>query len=35
MGEGAIRNIGEFEVLVHLHADVETPVKVIVAPEAA
>ena len=35
MGEGAIRNIGEFEVIVHLHADVETPVKVIVAPEAA
>lgn len=35
MGEGAIRHIGEFEVLVHLHADVETPVKVIVAPEAA
>src|SRR6476646_8013657 len=22
MGEGSIRNIGEFEVLVHLHADV-------------
>ncbi|HVR81053.1 MAG TPA: 50S ribosomal protein L9 [Luteimonas sp.] len=35
MGEGAIRHIGEFEVLVHLHADVETPVKVIVEPEAA
>ena len=35
MGEGAIRHIGEFEVVVHLHADVETPVKVIVAPEAA
>jgi large subunit ribosomal protein L9 len=35
MGEGAFRNIGEFEVIVHLHADVETPVKVIVAPEAA
>jgi large subunit ribosomal protein L9 len=35
MGEGAIRHIGEFEVIVHLHADVETPVKVIVAPEAA
>ena len=35
MGEGAFRNIGEFEVVVHLHADVETPVKVIVAPEAA
>ena len=35
MGEGAFRNTGEFEVIVHLHADVETPVKVIVAPEAA
>jgi len=35
MGEGAIRNIGEYEVIVHLHADVETPVKVVVAPEAA
>ena len=34
MGEGAIRRTGEFEVLVHLHADVETKVKVIVAPEA-
>ena len=35
MGEGAIRNVGETEVIVHLHADVETPVKVIVAAEAA
>jgi large subunit ribosomal protein L9 len=35
MGEGAIRHIGEFEVTVHLHADVATPVKVIVEPEAA
>lgn len=35
MGEGAFRTVGEFEVIVHLHADVETPVKVIVAPEAA
>ena len=35
MGEGPIRHVGEFEVLVHLHADVETPVKVIVQPEAA
>ena len=30
MGEGAIRHIGESEVVVHLHADVETTVKVIV-----
>ena len=35
MGEGAFRHIGEFEVLVHLHADVEVPVKVIVQGEAA
>jgi large subunit ribosomal protein L9 len=35
MGEGAFRTLGEFEVIVHLHADVETPVKVIVAQEAA
>ena len=35
MGEGALRRTGEFEVIVHLHADVETPVKVVVEPEAA
>ena len=35
MGEGPLRNTGEFDVLVHLHADVETTVKVIVVPEAA
>ena len=35
LGEGAFRTTGEFEVIVHLHADVETTVKVIVAPEAA
>ncbi len=35
MGEGAFRHVGEFEVVVHLHADVEVPVKVIVEPEAA
>ncbi len=33
MGEGPIRMIGEFDVLVQLHADVETTVKVIVKPE--
>lgn len=33
MGEGPIRMIGEFEVVVQLHADVETHVKVIVNPE--
>ena len=35
MGEGAFRTVGEFEVVVHLHADVETTVKVVVEPEAA
>ena len=35
MGEGPIRNTGEYDVVVHLHADVETTVKVIVVPEAA
>ena len=35
MGEGALRRTGEFEVNVHLHADVETPVKVVVEPEPA
>jgi large subunit ribosomal protein L9 len=35
MGEGPLRHIGEHEVLVHLHADVEVPVKVVVEPEAA
>jgi large subunit ribosomal protein L9 len=34
MGEGPIRHIGEFDVVVHLHADVETTVKVVVEPEA-
>jgi large subunit ribosomal protein L9 len=32
-GEGPIRNTGEFEVLISLHADVETTIKVIVLPE--
>ena len=35
MGEGPLRHVGEYEVLVHLHADVEIPVKVVVQPEAA
>lgn len=34
MGEGPIRRTGEFDVLIHLHADVEMTVKVIVVPEA-
>ena len=33
MGEGPIRTVGEFDVVVQLHADVETQVKVIVHPE--
>lgn len=33
MSDGPIRNIGEFEVQVHLHADIETQVKVIVVGE--
>ncbi len=35
MGEGPIRTIGEFDVHVHLHADINTVVKVTVVPEAA
>ena len=35
MGEGPLRRTGEHEVLVHLHADVETTVKVIVIGEVA
>lgn len=33
MGEGPIRYVGEHDVLIHLHADVETEIKVIVSPE--
>ncbi len=35
LGEGAFRAIGEYEVTMHLHADVEATVKVVVEPEAA
>lgn len=35
LGEGAFRQVGEYEVLVHLYADVETSVKVVVEPESA
>jgi large subunit ribosomal protein L9 len=34
MGEGPIRRTGEFEVVAHLHADVETKLKVMVVAEA-
>ena len=33
MGEGPIRHTGEFQINVHLHADVHTTVKVTVAAE--
>jgi len=33
LGEGPIRIIGEFDVVLHLHADVETVIKVVVNPE--
>ena len=33
MGEGPLRHTGEFDVHVHLHADVHTTVKVIIAAE--
>ena len=34
MGEGPIRHVGEHEVLVHLHADVEVTVMVKIEAEA-
>jgi len=33
LGEGPLRNTGEFEVAIHLHADVHTSVKVIVVSD--
>ena len=33
MGEGPIRTVGEFDVVVQVHSDVSTTVKVIVNPE--
>lgn len=33
MGEGPIRMVGEYDVVLHLHTDVETTVKVIVTAE--
>ena len=33
MGEGPIRSVGEFEVVIQLHADVVSVIKVIVNPE--
>ena len=34
MGEGALRNVGDYEIVVKLHADVQTTVKVVVQAEA-
>ena len=34
MPEGPIRSLGEYDVLIHLHTDVETTVKVNVVPDA-
>ena len=34
MGEGALRNVGEYEIVVKLHADVQTTVKGVVQAEA-
>ena len=34
LGEGAFRNIGEFDVAIKLHADIETTVKVVIEAEA-
>ena len=33
MGEGPLRAVGEFDVIVQLHTDVDTTVKVIIVPE--
>ena len=33
MGEGPIRMTGEFDVILNLHADIETQIKVLVNPE--
>lgn len=35
LSEGPLRRTGEFDVLIHLHADIEATVKVIVVGEAA
>ena len=35
LGEGPLRRTGEFEIVVHLHADIEAKVKVIVVGETA
>ena len=34
-GRNFLGHTGEFEVVVHMHADVESKVKVVVVPDAA
>ena len=34
LGEGPLRRTGEFEIVIHLHADIDATVKVIVVGEA-
>lgn len=34
LGEGPLRRTGEFDIVIHLHADIEATVKVIVVGEA-
>jgi len=35
MGEGAIRTVGEFEIDLHFHVDVDATVKLIIEGEEA
>ena len=35
MGEGPLRRTGEYDILLHLHADVEVTVKVVIEGEVA
>jgi large subunit ribosomal protein L9 len=35
LGEGPLRRTGEYEIVVHLHADIEAKIKVIVVGEVA
>lgn len=35
LGEGPLRRTGEYQIVIHLHADIEASVKVIVVGEAA
>ena len=33
MGEGPLRMVGEFDVLIQLHSDIDSTIKVIISPE--